>query len=203
MNADRSRRRGRRRRGATFATLAALALAAAAVARAAAPTPATLAPEADGLATAVATAARLTRTQLAPEARVLAKGLPRITNRIGSLRQPAATTEEQLQIALGQLQQMSPPSYDSHYLAALLAVGRAYAAASGVDPLTGTALGPEYAGLGRELARGEATARRAGERAARLSRQARTLTASLSRERRRAAQLASALTRFRDASSRR
>lgn len=175
----------------------------AAPARAAAPTAAGTANEAAGLSAALAGSAQLARTRLGPEARALAKSLPRLAGRVDSLRQPAATTEEQLGIALGQLQQVTALAYDPHYTQALVAVGRAYFAATGTDPLTGSAVDPEYAGLGRELSGSAAGLRRRAKHSAELSRTVRSLTARLSLERRRSAQLATALQRLRHAGSRR
>lgn len=183
--------------------LLALALLAATPARAIPPTAASAANEAAGLGAALAGSAQLTRTRLGPEARALAKSLPRLAGRVDSLRQPAATVEEQLSIALGQLQQMTMLVYDPHYSPALIAVGRAYFAASGTDPLTGTAVDPEYAGLGRELTGSAAALHRQASHSAQLSRTVRSLTARLSLERRRSAQLATALERLRHADSRR
>lgn len=203
MRPDRSHRAGPARALRLLAALlVTAALAAAALAQAAPPTPASTAGEASGLSTALAGSARLARTQLAPQARGLAKAMPRAADRVGSLREPAATTEEQLRVALGQLQQMTTGATDPHYVPALMAVGRAYFAASGADPLTGIAVDPEYAGLGSELAGSEAALRRSAGRGAQLSRAVRTLTAKLTVERRRSAQLATALERLRRAASR-
>lgn len=204
MGADRSHRgAGAGRALAALTGFLGLALAGAALALAAPPTPAGVAGEAAGLSTALEGSTRLVRTRLAPEARALAKGLPRTADRIGSLRRPAATTEEQLSIAFGQLQQMSAVADDPHYLPALLAVGRAHLAASGTDPLTGIAVDPEYAGLGNELAAGDAALQRAAARAGRLSRATRALTKRLAEERRRSARLATALDRLRREAARR
>jgi hypothetical protein len=181
--------------------LAALALAA--LARAASPTPAGTAADAAGLSAELVAPSRLARTQLSPEARALAKALPRMAKRVDSLRQPAATTEEQLGIAFGQIQQMTALAYDPHYLPALVAVGRAYVAARGTDPLTGTMVDPEYGGLGRELTGSAAALHRAAGHSAQLSRTVRSLTAKLAAERRRSTQLATALDRLRRAGSRR
>jgi hypothetical protein len=126
-----------------------------------------------------------------------------MAKRVDSLRQPAATTEEQLGIAFGQIQQMTALAYDPHYLPALVAVGRAYVAASGTDPLTGTMVDPEYGGLGRELTGSAAALHRAAGHSAQLSRTVRSLTAKLAAERRRSTQLAKAHDRLRRAGSRR
>jgi hypothetical protein len=201
MASDRGNHVDPRRALGILASFLILALPIATLARAAAPTPAGTATEAAALSAALAGSTRLARTRLAPEARALARALPHAADRIGSLRQPAATTEEQLGIALGQLQQMTVLAYDPHYLPALIAVGRAYFAASGTDPLTGTAVDPEYAGLGRELAGSAAALGRDASHGAQLSRTVRSLTTKLSLERRRSAQLAAALDRLRRSGS--
>lgn len=200
MPVDRGDRGAPRALGA-ITPLVVLVLLAATPARATTPTAAGTAAEAVGLSAALTGSAQLTRTRLGPEARALAKALPRLAGRVDSLREPAATTEEQLSIALGQLQQMTVLAYDPHYLPALMAVGRAYFAASGADPLTGTTVDPEYAGLGRELTGSAAALHRQASRSAQLSRTVRSLTARLSLERRRSAQLAQALDRLRRAGS--
>lgn len=160
---------------------------------AAAPSASSTALGAERLSSALDGAAGLARSRLGPGASGLARALPPIARRLGSLREPAATTEEQLRVALAELQQMSPLRPDPHYLPALIAVGRAYSAASGSEPLTGAALDPEYAGLGPEVDWARAAVSRSAARAARLSRDVRSLAAELSREKRRAARLARAL----------
>lgn len=178
-----------------FACGLAAALAAVTVARAAAPTAAAVTAEADRLGSAASVSAKLAR-RIAPEAGGLAHALPRVLGRLGSLREPTATTEEQLRAALGQMQQMSSLAYDPHYLPALVAVGRAYLAATGSDPLTGTAVDPEYAGLGREIFRASSDLKRGAARAARLSHEVKSLSRELTGQRRRAARLAAALHRL-------
>lgn len=87
----------------------------------------------------------------------LARELPTDASRLESLREPAATTKAQVTIVLDELRQMSiPADLDPHYLPALVAAGRAFVAVSGQDPLTRTAIDPEYAGLEAELATSEA-----------------------------------------------
>lgn len=173
----------------------AVALASAAIAQAA-PNPTSLSSEANALTSSLSAAAQLTKRQLAPGAAGLARGLPGQAERLESLHQPAATSEEQLRLALGQMQQMSPLPYDPHYLPALIAVGRAHLAATGTDPLSATFVNPEYAGLGNELARGASALRRSAGRAAQLSRQVKSLSRELAAEKRRAARLARALKRL-------
>jgi RND superfamily putative drug exporter len=64
---------------------------------------------------------------------------------------PAKVAEEQLQAALTQLQGMTTGKADPNYPAALDAVRRATAAASGTDPLSGAPYEAGYAGLSPEL----------------------------------------------------
>jgi len=89
--------------------------------------------------------------------RRLVHELPADASRLKSLREPASTTASQVGIVLAELRQMSMPAdLDPHYPPALVAAGRAFVAVSGRDPLTGTAISPEYAGLEAELAASEA-----------------------------------------------
>jgi hypothetical protein len=106
-------------------------------------------------------------------ARRLARELPADASQLKALREPAATTRSQVAIALDELRQMGVPAdLDPHYLPALVATGRAFVAASGRDPLTGTVINPEYTGLEAELATSEARLdRSAGD--------ARTVTAGI------------------------
>ncbi|MDX6626300.1 MAG: putative drug exporter of the superfamily [Solirubrobacterales bacterium] len=64
---------------------------------------------------------------------------------------PAKEAEAQLKTALAQLQGMTVGQTDPNYAAALDAVRRATAAATGTDPVSGTPYAPEYAGLAVEL----------------------------------------------------
>jgi hypothetical protein len=115
--------------------------------------------------------------------RRLARDLPVEASNLKSLREPAATTQAQLGIALDELRQMSAPAdLDPHYLPALVAAGRAFVAVSGQDPLTRTAINPEYTGLESELAAGEA-------RLARSAGDARTVAAGIRRLERRLAHM--------------
>jgi putative drug exporter of the RND superfamily len=68
------------------------------------------------------------------------------------LQAPAAEADAQLKTALKRLEAMSVGKSDPEYAAALAAVRRAAAAVSGVDPVSGAAYAPEYAGLPAELA---------------------------------------------------
>ena len=83
---------------------------------------------------------------------------------------------------------MGALTYDPHYLPALIAVGRAHLAASGQDPLTGTAVDPSYLGLERELVesagRIETVAAEAGRVSRGVARLRRDLASSQRRERR-------------------
>lgn len=203
MDPDRSDRGGARRVRVLLALAVGIALACATVAQAAAPSPAASANAAARLSAAIAGSARLTRASLAPAAKTVAKALPSAAARLDSLQGPAATTEEQLRVALGQLQQVSPLAYDPHYLPALLAVGRAYLAAAGADPITGITVDPEYTGLRRELAAGRAQLRRSASRAATVAEGLRALSLRLAREKRHAARLAATLDRLRGVRARR
>lgn len=90
-------------------------------------------------------------------ARHLARELPTDAARLQALREPAATAQSQVAIALDELRQMGAPAdLDPHYLPALVAAGRAFVAASGQDPLTRTTIDPGYTGLEAELATSEA-----------------------------------------------
>lgn len=90
-------------------------------------------------------------------ARRLARELPADAGQLQALREPAATTQSQVAIALDELRQMGAlADLDPHYLPALVATGRAFVAATGQDPLTRTTIDPEYTGLEAELARSEA-----------------------------------------------
>lgn len=117
-------------------------------------------------------------------ARQLARQLPREARSLTELREPAATTQAQLGIALAEMRQMSALA-DPHYLPALIAVGRAHLAASGRDPLTGTAVNPEYAGLEAELAGTAGRLAAGAAKARRLSRGVVRLRRDLRRSERR------------------
>jgi hypothetical protein len=95
---------------------------------------------------------RLARTALQPTVRRLLRGSSASRRHLESLSDPAGVTEQELAVALAELRQMRALVPDPHYLPALVAVGRAYVAATGDDPLTGTPLRPEYTGLEQELA---------------------------------------------------
>jgi hypothetical protein len=137
--------------------------------------------------------------RLRPPAARLARALPADAEQIEALREPAATTEAQLGIALDQLQQMRALTADPHYTPTVIAVGRAYVAATGHDPLTATAIDPSYAGLGPELAGDASGLRQAAGEAGDLSARVKRLSKALSRERRRAARLEREIRRMRTA----
>lgn len=199
MNEDVRRSSSDRGRGAApaaMALLAALALLVAPVALAGAGSGGSRG-EARGLRWGLEEAAELARQRLAPPARRLAQGLPADADRLGRLLEPASTTQTQVGVALDQLQQMSALVYDPHYLPALAAVARAFAAVSGRDPFTGTAIDPEYSGLGQELAGEASRLQRSGAEARDLSRNARRLTRRLTAARRRARRLEWQLRRMR------
>jgi hypothetical protein len=161
------------------ATLCALVLLAAAA------TPVAVALAGGGSGGAAARAARL-RSQLESTA-----------GRVEALREPAATAQGQLAIVLEQLQQASAPTYDPHYLPALVAAGRAYMAVSGHDPVTGTQVNPEYAGLELELTSDASRLGRAGDEARRLSAATKGLARRLDRAKRRTRFLEAKLRRLR------
>jgi hypothetical protein len=131
------------------------------------------------------------------EASRLARELPLETARLGRLRDPAGTIESQVSVALGELERMSPLTYDPHYLPALVATGRVFMAATGQDPLTRTQIQPEYLGLDRELAESAAHIDKSAGQAARLAGTVRRLTSALKRTRRRADRLQRSLERLR------
>lgn len=112
----------------------------------------------------------LTQRQVKRPADRLSRGLPADAKRLAALREPAATVQAQLGIALAELRQMSTAIVDPHYLPALLAVGRAQMAASGQDPLTQTTINPSYLGLEREIAASTASVDEAADRSAKLAR---------------------------------
>lgn len=119
------------------------------------------------------------------EATRLAVALPGDADRLEQLREPVGTAQAQLSTALDQLGQMNALTFDPHYLPALVAVGRAYVAVSGQDPLTGTTIDPNYLGLDRELAGDAALVRQAADRASLLSVRVKRLERALIRARRR------------------
>jgi hypothetical protein len=149
------------------------------------------------LHSALARMAKLTSHRLLPPASRLAGDLPADADRLDRLREPASTAETQVGIALGELQQMSALTYDPHYLPALVAAGRAFVAISGQDPLTRTAINPEYLGLEHELAADTSRLQTSGRDAAAALRGIRRLNRELIRSKRRAGQLERKLRRMR------
>lgn len=178
-----------------------LLLAAAAVA---APPLATDAREAALLDSSLQRSAAIAERQVQPLARRLAQGLPGSAEELRALREPAATTQEQVKVALDELRQMSiAASLDPHYLPALLAAGRAFLAASGQDPLTRTTVNPDYLGLERELAASQARLAGSARVGEKLAARVRQLTRQLAGARRRADRLALQLRRGAPAGRRR
>lgn len=109
-------------------------------------------PAAERLQAAVEQMSKLVKHRLkAPSVR-LSRSLPANADQVGRLGEPATTAQEQLSIVLGELRQMNALTLDPHYGPALLAAGRAFMAVSGQDPLTRTAVNPEYQGLANEIA---------------------------------------------------
>jgi hypothetical protein len=128
----------------------------------------------------------------------LQRGLRAEAAREAALREPAATAGAQVGIVIEHLRGMSPvAALDPHYLPALIAAGRAYMAVSGRDPLTQTALNPDYDGLEAELAAGEAGLTRHEVEAGALSARARELKRALIRSERRTRRLERLLRRSR------
>lgn len=130
--------------------------------------------------------AELVNGRLRPPALRLARDLPGDGKRINRLREPASTARAQLKVALDELQRMSALKIDSHYLPALIAVGRAYTAVSGDDPVTGTKVNAEYLGLESELATSEARLTEASKDASGLYAAVNRLREELVRSKRRA-----------------
>jgi hypothetical protein len=145
--------------------------------------------EAGRLYSALDRMAKLTSRQVRPPAARVADGLPGTADGLGRLREPASTAETQVGIALGELQQMSALTYDPHYAPALVAAGRAFVAITGQDPLTRTAVNPEYLGLDRELAGNASSLQTAGREAARVLRGVKRLNRELIRSKRHAGRL--------------
>jgi hypothetical protein len=133
--------------------------------------------------------ARLAERGVRPLSLRLTQQLPAEAKRLQRLREPASTAVTQIRVALDELRQMSALRLDPHYLPALVAAGRAFVAASGQDPLTGTAVNPEYPGLESELTAGEAHLGRDASGAAKLSTRVKRLSQALTRARRRASRL--------------
>jgi hypothetical protein len=159
--------------------------------------------EAGRLRSDLARMAKLAKRGLRPPALRLAQRLPAEAERLKRLREPASTTATQIRVALDELRQMSALRLDPHYLPALIAAGRASLAVSDQDPLTGTAVNPEYAGLEAELAGGEARLGRDAAEAAKLSARVKRLARALARSRRRAGRLERRVHRLRAAARRR
>lgn len=150
-----------------------------------------------GLYSALTRMARLSTHQLRPRTTRLAADLPETAGRLKDLREPASTAETQVGIALGELQQMSALIYDPHYAPALVAAGRAFVAITGRDPLTRTAINPEYQGLGHELAADASSVETSGRNAAKALSAVKRLSRELARSKRRAGRLERELRRLR------
>lgn len=153
--------------------------------------------EAGRLRSDLARMAKLAKRGLQPQARRLAQRLPTEAERLGRLREPASTATAQIRVTLDELRQMSALRLDPHYLPALVAAGRAFLAASGQDPLTGTAVNPDYSGLEAELAASEAGLGGYATEAAKLSARVKRLARALARSERRATRLESRIDRLR------
>ena len=141
--------------------------------------------EAARLGRSLTKATHLARHRLAPATSRLAHGLAGEAGRMPRLREAAGTTQAQIQTALAELRRFGPvAALDPHYLAALVAAGRAFMAVSGEDPLSGTVIDPEYAGLATELTAGEAALVRSAGEAEGASATVRRLERELGRARR-------------------
>lgn len=142
--------------------------------------------EAQRLHSTLARMAKLANRSLRPPSQQLAQDLPADADRLDRLREPASTAQAQLSVALGEMQQMSTLVIDPHYAPALVAVGRAFAAVSGQDPLTRTTINPEYVGLEQELAGNVTRLRQSGDDAEKLARDVKRLSEQLVLAQRRA-----------------
>lgn len=144
--------------------------------------------------------AGLANRELRPPALRLAGDLPADAKRLGALREPASATQAQIAIALDELRQMRTAAIlDPHYLPALVAAGRAFAAVSGQDPLTRTTIDPDYLGLEAELAANEARLDRSAGDAGEVSGAVKRLTRALADAKRRAGRLERRIGRMRAA----
>jgi hypothetical protein len=153
-------------------------------------TPSATPEEAGRLDSTLAKIAKFADRRVRPAARRLARELPAGAEGLRALREPAGTTQDQAKIALDELRQMSlPATLDPHYAPALVAAGRAFVAATGQDPLTGTTINPEYSGLDSELAASEARLAGSASEAAKLSARVGQLRQALARSKRRAQRL--------------
>jgi hypothetical protein len=141
--------------------------------------------------------AKLTGHQVQPRAARTAAALSDGADRLDRLREPAGTADTQISIALGELEQMSALTYDPHYVPALVAAGRAFVAITGQDPLTRTAVNPEYLGLEHELGGNVSRLQTAGRDAAKVLSGVRRLNRELVRSRRHAGRLERQLRRMR------
>jgi hypothetical protein len=181
----------RRRPSVQRLLFAVLALAPALLLALAMPAPAAPggATEAERLHRALARMAKFTSHRVRPPAGRVASAVPDGADRLEKLQEPASTAEAQVSIALGELQQMSALTYDPHYMPALVAAGRAFVAISGQDPLTRTAINPDYLGLEHELAGNASGLQTAGRDAAKALSGIKRLNRELIRAKRRAARL--------------
>lgn len=145
---------------------------------------------AERLQTGVAKARRGVEGSL-PQLRELASGLQRGSEDLGRLREPATTADDELRKAYEALMTMSVGRADPQYRRAFEAVGRARAAVSGRNPLTGARVDPQYEGLPASLERAASQLRAAGEGAGRGVQDTERLATGLRRLETGAAQLSS------------
>ncbi len=137
--------------------------------------------ETKSLKATLAGTATIVRDRLGIPARGLARDLSTAAEQSGELQEKATTVEEQLGVALQEMIAMRSTAADPHYLPALIAVGRAYAAASGRDPVGGFQLAPGYSGLASALTDTAAGQRAAAGQARKLARAARRVKRMLTR----------------------
>ena len=103
------------------------------------------------LAPALGTARRAAADELAPGATELADSLAAGSAGLGRLREPARTATSEVSEAFEALTSMTVGAADPNYLRAVTAAGRASAALTGTDPVTGQQIDPDYGGLEPEL----------------------------------------------------
>jgi putative drug exporter of the RND superfamily len=98
--------------------------------------------------------ARSGARQLSDGAGQLASRLAAGAGGLAELRKPVQLAETELEQAFKNLELMTAGKADPRYAPTILSVGKALAAISGKNPLTGQPAQPGYAGLDTELARG-------------------------------------------------
>lgn len=116
---------------------------------------------------------RRIRTEIAnsahPVAAELAIGLKNGAENLRRLRGPAGMTQDELRKAFAALRAMSIGKADPRYRAAMESTGKALAAFSGRDPLTGKPVHADYEGLPAALQEAEREGSKAGQSAQTLA----------------------------------